>query len=107
MSDYKKNPAKTATTPSAPLTASEDAAPVDSAGVLVDVPLGLLGELGVPEEPGVVTCPPLGPVAGEVDVLVVAASCLKASRVLGPSAGGLMTATMPAAQWGLGWFCEQ
>lgn len=53
------------------------------------------------------TFPPLGPPDGDVDSLVFAASERKASSVLGPEAGGLMTATMPDAQCGLGLFCEQ
>lgn len=72
---------------------------LDPLGTLESVLRGALegaleGELGEGDE----SSPPLGPPAGTVEPLVLAASSLKASRVFGPYAGGLMTATMPAAQ---------
>ena len=94
--------------PNTPLTASPVAAPGKgfTAGGTIPLGDGVPGLLGDPEAE---TWPPTGPPAGAMEpvLLVLAAASLNAARLFGPEVGGLMTATMPAAQWGRGAFWGQ
>ena len=81
-SHYTTRAAKTATSPTTLLTASDDPAPGDSGD---EVPLGEGELLDAPGfDPGVETSPPLGPPEGTTEpvALVAAAANLKVSNAL-------------------------
>lgn len=63
---------------------------VDAAPVSV-VPFMVVPFMSMPPAPAAVI--------GEVLLVALAAASVKALRVLGPLAGGLMTPTMPSWQW--------